>query len=490
MASLARTYSRQKRLGQIYTPTFIVEKILNDLDFFGEDILYKDILDPACGDGRFLEEIVRRLVAVAPPDELPEVLQHVHGWDIDPEAIKECWENLDAIVAPLGLCIDWQLTCVDALQTSSDSDGSFDFIVGNPPYIRIQHLSENQRAFIQQNYRLCRSGATDIFVAFYELAWRLLSAQGRCGFITPNTLFSTQTARYLRKFLTEETGLRQITNYGSIQVFEQATTYSAIVIFDKNKKENIKVEIAQTLCDFYVKNISLSKLQGEPFWVFDTLSKPSDAQPLGQIARIHVGLTTLCDKAYFFDKIISYSDDLMQIQTTLGGNFLIEKKLLKPLVKASVLKSSKDTIWGVALFPYEKKDGRMQIIPEATLQADFSHAYRYLCQVRPYLDRRDNGRPNPVAWYAYGRSQGLETSFGKKILFSPMNQRPNFILYEEEEATFFAGYCIKYDGDYEALLTQLNSTRMADYIQAVSRDYRGGWKAYNKSVLQHFMIRK
>lgn len=88
----------------------------------------------------------------------------------------------------------------------------------------------------------------------------------------------------------------------------------------------------------------------------------------------------------------------------------------------------------------------------------------------------------------FGRSQGLDTSFGKKILFSPMNNKPNFVLVENEESTFYSGYCIKYQGDYAFLLEQLNSQRLAEFIAVSSRDFRGGWKAYNKKALEEFTI--
>ena len=111
-----------------------------------------------------------------------------------------------------------------------------------------------------------------------------------------------------------------------------------------------------------------------------------------------------------------------------------------------------------------------------------------MLSVKEILDKRDNGKTNKISWYAFGRSQGLDTSFGKKILFSPMNLKPNFILSENEECTFYSGYCIKYNKDYTWLLKELNSKKMEEYIQISSRDYRGGWKAYNKQVVQEFSI--
>jgi len=76
----------------------------------------------------------------------------------------------------------------------------------------------------------------------------------------------------------------------------------------------------------------------------------------------------------------------------------------------------------------------------------------------------------------------------KKIIFSPMNKKPNFIYYENEECTFYSGYCIKYKGDYNSLLDKLNSDEMQRFVQMSSRDFRGGWKAYNKKVIEEFVI--
>ncbi|MDR2791056.1 MAG: hypothetical protein LBB59_08810 [Campylobacteraceae bacterium] len=142
------------------------------------------------------------------------------------------------------------------------------------------------------------------------------------------------------------------------------------------------------------------------------------------------------------------------------------------------------------LFPYKSVNGKHQIIPEDELKQLFPLAYNYLLSVKPELDKRDNGKPNPIAWYAFGRSQGLDTSFGEKIIFSPMNRKPNFIYYSNPNATFYSGYCIKKINGFsiEKLLAQLNSDRMEKFISISSRDFSGGWKAYNKKIIENFEI--
>ena len=108
--------------------------------------------------------------------------------------------------------------------------------------------------------------------------------------------------------------------------------------------------------------------------------------------------------------------------------------------------------------------------------------------IKKNLDSRDKGKPNPITWYAYGRSQGLDTSFGKKILTSSINLKPNFIVWEKEEYTFYAGYCIKFDGDLKLLAKYLNSPDMEFYINHTSRNYRNNYKSFAKSFIERFGI--
>lgn len=494
MASLTKQYDRQKLTGQVFTPAFVVDKILEDTGFDGPSALGRPVLDPACGDGRFLEAVVRRILDWSPKKHLAHHLAQVHGWDTDAEALAACRAHLDRLTEPTGLRIPWNLRHCDALAEPSNHQTikpstAFEFIVGNPPYIRIQHLEAAQRRFIQEHYAFCRGGSTDIFIAFYELADRLLTPEGRCGFITPNTFFYTETARPLREHFAQNRTLVQVTNYGDIQLFDNATTYSAIAIFGKKPRVTFRFEKAVGENEFLRQDLAFSELAGKKFWQLGVAKSETPAGPrLKDVARIHVGITTLCDKAYFFPIEESDGGPHVWALTRLRGRLRLERAILKPLVKASTLKSGDEPVREYALFPYRKIGGKTQLIPEAELRRDFPLAYDYLLSVRPELDKRDNGRPVKAGWYAYARSQGLETGFGRKILFSPMNRRPNFILHDNADATFYSGYCIKYDGDYHRLLRELNSARMAEFIAVSSRDFRGGWKAYNKKVVEEFTL--
>jgi len=485
MASLQKKYSQEKLKGQIYTPYYIVDKILDDVGFNKPQILGKKILDPACGDGRFLEIIVKRILKYSEKKNYKTNLEKIYGWDTDTEAIEIAKNKLNDIIKKYDLKINWNLKAKNSLYAENEK---YDFIVGNPPYIRIQHLEQDQRAYIQQNYSFCQSGSTDIYIAFYQLAYRLLSENGICGYITPNTFFNTETAKELRAFFIKNKNIKQLTNYADIQLFNNATTYSAITIFDKKTNNNFLFQMALSEKTFEERKISFDEIKNQKFWQLSVnKSNTKKGQRLGDICNIHVGVTTLADKAYIL-KLIEEKEETLILSSRLEGKIELEKKICKPIIKASLLKNGNEPITEYILFPYKSESDKKIIIPEQELEKKYPLAYKYLLSVKDFLGKRDNGKPNKTAWYAFGRSQGLTTSFGKKILFSPMNKKPKFILSENAEATFYSGYCIKYDGDYQKLLEKINSKEMEDYIKISARDFRGGWKAYNKKIVQEFLI--
>ena len=496
MASLARSYSQEKLFGQIYTPQFIVCKILDDVGYNSPKILGKTIIDPACGDGRFLMEIVKRIIDFSPENDLQKNLECVYGWDIDEIAIMECRRNLNNLTKDKNIDIQWNVNVINSIKKYEKPDlfvfsaiQKFDFIVGNPPYIRVQHLDLVQRNYIQRNYEFCKNGSTDIYIAFYELCINLLSKNGICGLITPNTFLFTETARPLRLHFATNKNLVQITNYGDIQLFDDATTYSAITIFNNKKNNNFKFQKAISQTNFEDKIVDFSELQ-EPFWQLTTeKTEKVKGKKLKEICNIHVGITTLCDSAYIFT-IENIDENFVWANTRLKGKIKLEKNILKPIIKGSKLKHSNEKITEYVLFPYKKINEKHTIIPEDELKEKFPLSHEYLLSVKSELDRRDNGKPNSVAWYAFGRSQGLDTSFGEKIIFSPMNEKPNFVLYSNPECTFYSGYCIKKINGFsiEKLMFQLNSDRMDKFVSMSSRDFRGGWKAYNKKTIENYKI--
>ncbi len=495
MASLQKTYSKEKLNGQIYTPDFIVKKILDDINYNNKNIIGKEILDPACGDGQFLVQIAKRIIKFSKNKNLEKNLEKINGWDIDKNAIEMAKNRLNKLIENFNINIEWNLKCKNSIFEKKENNlflnkknKFFDYIIGNPPYIRIQHLEKNQRIYIQKYYKFCKTGSTDIYIAFFEMSYNLLKNTGICAFITPNTYFSTETAKEIRRFFEREQNIISITNYGSIQLFENARTYSSITIFSRKRYDNFLFRKADTKNVFKKRKINFSEIKNKNFWQLSCEKiSVKNGKRLGDICDIHVGLTTLADKVYIC-KALNENGKTISIKTNLKGIIEIEKDILKPIIKASKIKKADEKNNNYIIFPYEKQNGKNKIISEKKLKKIFPMTYEYFLSVKNVLNKRDNGKPNSIIWYAFGRTQSLNTSFGEKIVFSPMNKKPNFIHIKNKETTFYSGYCIKYKNSYEELLKKLNSERMENFIKISSRDFGGNWKAYNKKILQEFII--
>lgn len=105
------------------------------------------------------------------------------------------------------------------------------------------------------------------------------------------------------------------------------------------------------------------------------------------------------------------------------------------------------------------------------------------------LDSRDKGKKNVVAWYAYGRTQGLNR-YGEKLLFGTFSSKPNFTLIQDKEALFCNGYAIFENPimEIEVLQKIFNSFIMDYYIKHTSYQIEGGYFCYQKKYIEKFSI--
>jgi hypothetical protein len=123
-------------LGEYYTPDWLAEHVLNELEYVGDPD--KRLLDPACGSGTFLVMAINRIRAwydenreMAPFDEgelCRKILSNVIGFDLNPLAVMAARTNyliairglighVDKVEIPVYLC--------DSIMTPSEYGGLF-----------------------------------------------------------------------------------------------------------------------------------------------------------------------------------------------------------------------------------------------------------------------------------------------------------------------------------------------------------------------------
>ncbi|MFP3257443.1 MAG: N-6 DNA methylase [Candidatus Nanopusillus acidilobi] len=493
--------SPEKSHGVVLTPEWIVNLMLDRIDYVN-NLEEKLIIDPACGTGNFLVVILDRLLNYLEKknfsylEKIKIIQNNIFGIELDPNMIKDCEHNLDSILLTHNIKdkIKFNLYNRDALDIEANKDllQKFDFVIGNPPYIRIQNLETKMRKYIQENYTFCKSGSTDIYIAFFQIGINLLKDNGILSFITPNTYFYSNTGKEFRTYLKRNKLIKEIINFNDKQLFKGRTTYSAITILDKaNKLDYFKYYVYNDKLE-YIESIPFSKLIDER-WVLDKieiinriLEIENRGEKLGKIAEIHVGIATLADDFYIFKNPL-FEGDYAIIKLKNGNEYKIEKSILKPIVKVSILKSGNEDQNRFIIFPYKLLYGKYVIIEEREMIERYPLTYNYFLSIKERLLMRDKGK-KISPWYAFGRTQGLNTSFGEKILISPIGYKPKFIVWKKPEYTFYAGYCIKYNGDLDELAKQLNSEDMEFYIKHTSRLYKGGYRSFSKSFISNFGV--
>ncbi|MGB4498048.1 MAG: DNA methyltransferase [Methylococcaceae bacterium] len=235
------------------------------------------IVDPACGSGAFLvaafdllqqkyQQINTRIAEITGGFDVfdlnKEILNsNLSGVDLNAEAIEITKLSLWLKTAEKGK----KLTTIDQhLQVGNSlgfencvveggfcwknnfskimQNGGFDVVLGNPPYVR-QELLSDTKPFLQKNYAVYH-GVADLYAYFFELGLKLLKPNGMLGFISSSTFFKTGSGEPLRRFLRENATLKKVVDFGDLQVFEGVTTYPAILIFQNLKPaENSQIEM-------------------------------------------------------------------------------------------------------------------------------------------------------------------------------------------------------------------------------------------------------
>ncbi len=117
--------------GEYYTPPFLVKMMINDSYLFGETVL-----DPCCGSGNFLTEIVKHILSQNETKENKiTAINKIYGFDINPISIYVSKINLMYLLKDIISEVNPNLYVFDSLfQSKSIFKESFDLIIGNPPW--------------------------------------------------------------------------------------------------------------------------------------------------------------------------------------------------------------------------------------------------------------------------------------------------------------------------------------------------------------------
>jgi len=173
---------RRKDLGAYYTALPVVDFLVG----WGLEVSHGIVMDPSCGDGRFLAAAVQRGA------------RELIGCDLDRDALRLA----DVAVADAEPPVRWHNG--DFFQLTPAQTGPVDLVVGNPPFIRYQQFGAESRALalasaLKVGAKLSRLAAS--WAPFLLHAMQFLRPGGAMGMVVPaelaQTTYGVETLRAL-----------------------------------------------------------------------------------------------------------------------------------------------------------------------------------------------------------------------------------------------------------------------------------------------------
>lgn len=212
----------RKKRGAFFTPRSLAEFIATWTIRSGTE----RILEPACGEAEFMLAALDQLVSMGVSPENAE--RGVDGIELHAESARAAKERLASN----------RYRCRVEIDDFFDWDVSekYDAVIGNPPYIRFQTVTEKQRMSIERvsarsGVRL--SALSSTWAPFVVQSASCLKKGGRLGLVLPAELLSVNYAAPIRSFL--------LGSFASIQ----------LVTFDELVFPEVQEEVVVLLADGY-----------------------------------------------------------------------------------------------------------------------------------------------------------------------------------------------------------------------------------------------
>jgi type I restriction-modification system DNA methylase subunit len=392
----------------------------------------------------------------------------------------------------------------------------YDFVVGNPPYVRIQLLPKENVEHYRRTFKSA-FGKFDLYFLFLERGVRWLE-KGKLGYICSNKFMQVSSAANLREFIVGNCQIQQIIDFGDSGVFQDVTNYPCIIILNSTKvnasgiircvrvikpKEKLLPEVAEHIKErsysdgaYDVFEYSQHEL-GKEIWklmpkaekdVFEKISRNADVKLKKVAERIFTGIQSGADKIYVIGEKTQHYPP-------------IEKTLLKPFLKGEDIRR-----WRVhwrrlyILYPNRKVGDKVAAIEQGEMSQNFPISLKWFMEHKSKLDKRiwygRTAKEMYGQWYSLMYAGDPEWYEQPKIVTPALANENSFAL--DVDGYYFpcgtaGGYGIAIKEEYKESLLYflglLNSKLLEYYIKKISPMFSGGYYKYSADYLEQLPIK-
>lgn len=496
--------------GAVYTPQnircFLAKQTLDAFDT--QDWANLMIADISCGCGGFFLsvcELIKKNINIS----CAELFLNIYGVDIEQYSIDRTKILLSLYAVQNGedeevfrfnlytansLNFDWNL--VETVR----ENGGFDIVIGNPPYVGSSKIPQESKSLLDR-WSVTKTGKTDLYIPFFQIAIESLNDRGVVGYITVNNFYRSLNGRAFRSYMSEHLYDFKMIDFGAEQIFKGRSTYTCICLIRKVNGSlhycKAKSSELDEICNNDFITFQYPNLSDFNGWLLqdhkiaeNIIKIESTGRSLGDQFNIRNGFATLKNDIYILN-IIDEDIAFYFTKTKDGSIFKIEKEICRDAIKPNILKSEKELSSKLEklLFPYDIVDNVVKLIDEDLLRNKYPYAYKYLSSHKSVLADRDKGSRAYEKWYAFGRSQALNT-IGYKLLFPYIAEYPHFVLSSQENLLFYNGYALVANSLFELRVVQriLRSKVFWYYIKHTSKPYGSEYFALAKNYVKNFGI--
>lgn len=445
--------------GHVPTPDDLCEKMVRRLFRDDPPTSADRILYPGCGDGPFAAAVER--VCDANEWERPTG----YAVETDPEHLSNARDRGLQHV---------EFHEQDFLATEMVSEARFNYIVGNPPYVPIEGLNEDEKERYSADFSTA-VGRFDLYLLFFERALELLAPGGILSFITPEKYEYVNTAKPLRRLLTsgdfhvEEIEHIDEDSFTGLITFPSITTIRSVDGAGDDDETVIRLRDGST---------HATRLpDGGESWASDVRGADIESMKtgvtLGDVTeRISCGVATGADTVFVMDR----EDTPDRVDT----------KWVYATVSGKQLRAF-DGPYSDSVFvcPY-RDDGTLA--DETELGSFFS----WLAEHRERLEDRSCVQSGKK-WYAWHENPPMQDILQSKILWRDIATEPRFWL--EGEGTVVPRHSVYYavpkaGVPVDALVAYLNSPDARQWMKANCQKAHNGYYRLQSRVLRDLPVPK
>jgi len=389
------------------------------------------------------------------------------------------------------------------------ANGGFDCVLGNPPYLSMENLSEEQ-AYFKAVYPQIYSGKNDILYYFLMKGIELLKPGGRLGFIVSRYFIDAAYASKLRQFLLDSVAVEAVIDFGNIQLFEKVNVLTLIVILRKetnqhkremNETRVVKVkrwsgtnsELLQHIVnisnqDSYedesteVYSVAQRALSSEPW----SLQKPKFANTIAKLVSNSWPLGSLCD---IEQSQKTGLNEAFCVDSNTVSEYHLEKDILRRLVKNSDIRK----------YYIDWVDGYLIYTKDGTDIDKYPNTKKYLSKFKKELQARSECDKGLYPWWRLQRPRREHLfSAPEKIVVPFLSTENRFGYDDREDGKGYYGTADTYvlvpfpqcEIDIKYILALLNSKCLEFYHKNNAKLKRDEYYEYLREPLKRVPIAK